>query len=1014
MLNSFLSGLGKAHWAVKAIIYVFCAILFLAFVTGINTQHFSPFTLSRDILSPVAIVGNDQVTVIIDDYEKDILFCDKDGRLFKIVDLSKPGSPAERAWKLQIIGDSVYVLATEQIDGGIFVKREIVLKYDLKGNYKGAVYHLDYPEGELHEKPKIRAMGGDGETLLLAVVVDRDISVIQVDTHEGKEPKQLRKVDIDKKIADIVFIPGTEDVLYSYENTGDGVGNYKDNKNGGAEISLSGGIEGFNLQTGESISNIEGYVKKSKELINKIGAEEYTFYDDDVLSLFVVAPIQNGTDKPPDSCYVINVTDKSVYRYDISSGKTEQIKSLPLHPWLFIRNLLFWIAVVVFGSIVILLIVRFIRNKWSSHTRTFLLMMLVLLIVTIFFSEREKNYIINQYKTNLLSTAQFVGDTITSRYSEWFSKHSAAHSGAQGDNLEGDDVEYTLKMVEDIDSIVKLVSRSQMQNSCYLQVFLIGPDKKVFFVSDSFGFAHFGNVSGNWNDVDDKLIDNVGKVMIEDALINRVYNTYRLIMGADGKPTGYIEVGNDLNNLTTALDEREINLTVELLALLITLFVLFRIISTFRGDISLYRKQKTAGSSGLGASLSGMYSFMLSVSIRLDSVILPLLAMRLCQGMEPDRAAMMAAMPVTAKAIGLWLGGLAFVPMTKWLGERRCAVLSQILCIAFCLAEAFCVSISNIYLFTAAKLVFSFFSSGIMYAFRRTIPLGTNDHELRDRAIRSDSQGSIAATVLSVLLGGYITQYINDVTLYIVGAVLSVPLLLLCRFIFPARNKDKSAAAVGRLSETAHRKRAVSVLLMPSILMLIVGIWVPTSLVNGYTGYLFPIFSKTVGMSAIVLSSFSVFAQTFNFASAKAVTEALKPYKRSKVTLMFILIPSLCLILSVMSRNIWWAIFCLFVCEFAHKQLIINFGIDVAENITEEYDAKASRHCVAIAQDGLDTATKPLLAAVVPVGYFGGSAILGGCCALLAGVRMIYERFKKKKNQDISPAVQGSKSNQVT
>lgn len=974
-----------AHWAVKTFVWFVIGVLFISFVAGINTSHLSPFTTTKKLNLPVDISVSEKGAVYIDDDLRSLCFCDINGRIIRIVDLRNFGSPADTVAEVHIFGDYVYAVASSRISNGLYFKSEYILRFDLMGNYIDTVYQIDYPQGAHKDEKSIQALGDNGKELLFTVIDGSSLTVYKQNPEKEQTPLAVCSETFDTPIISANFIPTTGDVIVRTR--------FND-------------VYYCDMAAGKSEKLTDKNIEELLSVLSRASLPKTYIIDDEALSMFVVCPVYFRNQEPVRYYIITDSINNSMYLFDYQTDETIRIESFPLSIGLFISNLTFWLAAVVFGCILLAVLVYFIKKNWNRHLRTFSIMLLVLIVVVAFFSINEREMIAEQHYSNLLSISRLMSRIIDERYGDWLKKTAAEQTVSDITKGLAEKRPDVIQAVNGISDIANMLCDSQdEENSYYACILLTSPDNKVYYVANSTGLTHYGSVNTEWEDIDEEIMASENKVsIVKDPYGVYYYYTYSFIRDDQGRIIGIYEVGNIVNNLLQKLNVRAFNLGITLLALLVVVYVLFRIVGTFRANLKDYKAQRKADNPERGASLLGAYSFLHTVSTSLDSVILPLLAMRMCEGMSPQNAAMMAVLPMTAKTVGMWAGQFLFVPLNRRLGERRCAILSEIICISMFLMLAMCVGIGNIYLFSLAKLIFALFSFGIMNAYRRTIPVGTGNETLRKKSLLSENQGTVAATVLSILLGGFIAEYLNDVMVYISGAVLSIPLLVLCFIMFLPGQNEQTVGVHDPETRTGRRKSALSILLIPSVTMLLLFLYLPCFILSGYRSYLFPIYTKSVGMSESVLSALYIFIYTFIFATSRQANKTIDSINYDKYAFPILLVPCLCLMVSVISQNVYWGVLCLFVCEFSVRQIQYIFGISTFREICKSgIDKKTARHYVSIVQYGIEAAVNPLFALLAPLGHFLGGAVIGTVCLLLGSVRAVRIRNNNRRNPAAVP-----------
>ena len=947
-------------WA-KVLLALLAVVFFIALLLGINQPHFSPFTDSLDLNGITSCSNYSNGRVLIDSEPSRMIFTDDLGRIVRIVSADQSGSPADRFLDAHIVNDRVFVISAKAYNGGIYIASESVLEYDLNGNYIRELYRVNYGNDERRSFSQFRDIADIDGLLYLVCMSGSDLKVVVFDPSQSSAPLHDIQKSFPEPLSRTAFFPSNNTVVAKSITDNVYVWQFKDDS-----VSRL------------SPNTVRDYFRQAfgLDIISVFNLPENTDLLTDVV-------LTTSNPKSSENIACIKLPDNSLLIYDINSKTLDNIKSLPIHPWLLLTNLFFWISVVILSALVLFGLFLLLRKVWSARVRNLIIIAFVVLLIVMVLSYQQDQEIIQQHQDHVISISNMIALHLSKHHMDDLVKLNNKISS--GSAITDEDSALLANLFDELSDIS--VSQKK-ENSFYACLYLVCSDGIVRILVDTQHFFPMGKNLMPFSDVEKNLMENSGLIRNESDNVIKLYRTFQPICDKNGKCVAIIEIGNYENNLSSILFQTATARAIALLAIIVTAFITYTTLRTFRGDVRRYHEQKLARIPTAGMNLNGIYSFIYALSTRMDYIILPILSLKMCQNTQMDAAttAFMAALPLTANGIGLWIGNILVVPLSRRLGEKGCAVLSQSLTIMLFLLEAFFAYISNIYLFTAAKLMFGIFSSGIMYSFRRTIPLGAPDLESRHRAMHSDNQAVISATVLSTLMGGFITQYISDYVAYLLAAALSVPLLFVCFYVFGSK-KDSAPAKDEATCGAVHTKNQWGILLKPAMIALLCLVWLVKEFEFGYPTYLFPLYTDSAGLNTIMISSLSVLALTASSIVNRAAENYLKYKDRTKTMIVILMATAICMICFIFSPNIWWAIVTLFVVEIVDRITNVDVNIAFANVIIRYgYEPKTARAHVKVFEDGLQTASKPILSLFVPLGNNFACAAVGVVCAVLLGI----------------------------
>ena len=385
----------------------------------------------------------------------------------------------------------------------------------------------------------------------------------------------------------------------------------------------------------------------------------------------------------------------------------------------------------------------------------------------------------------------------------------------------------------------------------YTQIYLFGEDNEMYLVADSYDEYPLGTKYTDMTGAEAFGIDDPGSYdvfLIEDEADGSYALMRHILYDENGRKTGFLEIGSEYGKLRSLIIENTVETSLQLLAFIFFLYVLFDTVHKYRGEIHDYIRIRKTDPDEARISLSNTYDYIVSFLMYIDSLIMVKAVVQMVDE-SAINLAIAFAIPFTAYRIGSSLGSLITSSVIGFWGERKAGIISSSLTVASFVGMGFCIIAKNIYIFAVLKFIEGIFLESILFSISEGVPYEIEDDEYRNRKILESQSASSAANLTALMAGGIIAEYISYTAMYVFCGLLAVVLVPMSMMIL--RNNDEEDNEIKTL-------KVWKFFLKPRPLSYIIFIVFSISLLYGYDEFVFPLISENSGISGLMLSSIGV------------------------------------------------------------------------------------------------------------------------------------------------------------
>ena len=416
------------------------------------------------------------------------------------------------------------------------------------------------------------------------------------------------------------------------------------------------------------------------------------------------------------------------------------------------------------------------------------------------------------------------------------------------------------------------------------------------------------------------------EIRVIDYGYGNALSKYIPIYDLNDNLSGALEVGYNYDVLLKQTFSLCLELSITILLFLTIFYIFSKEIVAFYYGLKKYHEtnKKKNDSFGMVHSLS-FFNFIAS---SLDVVIFVLIIrdMLTIKGIQGDDMMFLITIPTFLIGFGYFISYFIYSFLIKRFSIRKIAVMSSIL-ITICLVFfIFVIKINSFILFCVLTFIISILRE-ILYFIIHNIPASFDNERERYDAFHDISMGNISSSVIGTLLGGFIAQKFGNVILYLVAAIVSVPIILLYYFFIPKNyyislnNDDANVNGKNKL------KNLTNFFVNPMNFVFILLLVFPVILVDGYKSFIFPLFTAELNWSKTYISNFTVLIKVLVLVVIGFILNSTKKINQRNVIIYCMLIMGIVFIGFYINTSVLWLLAVLFIQE------VFAQTIDISKNI---------------------------------------------------------------------------------
>lgn len=474
------------------------------------------------------------------------------------------------------------------------------------------------------------------------------------------------------------------------------------------------------------------------------------------------------------------------------------------------------------------------------------------------------------------------------------------------------------------------------------------------------------------------------------------YNNYHgmtPILNDNGEIIGVVEYSKDYRLTNENIKAICINMIVKLLSIVLMIFIgLIEVTEFFKNRL----KRKELINQGIHPHMEitmvRNVSFLFYSIYFIDSVVVIFVTKKILETSGIQETAFLLALPSLMMGIGVVVSFFVFnliasrvyVKHIAWI----CGIATLVTRLGFCVA----VFLGNFVFFCLMKLIDAL-TLPYLLCIIETMCVKANDERERYYSSRQFSLGRISGFMMGVLISGFAIQDISQsAIMYGISELFLILLVLLLNRILP---KDTYYVVYSREQNTMRSREGLAFLLDKSIIVYILFLTIPLYLIMGYHGYLFPMYSDTVQMPAIYVTTAVVMSRALLLILADSIERMMKKIDYWKIAVFGIGFIGIAFMGFAINSSIIWAMFMLVITGAAEtvimpaKQVVWN-----RQARDKRISLDSASACMEIAHEIVCAFKETMMSVFLVLGSNIACVALGAFCLIFIMIFMLYTRNK--------------------
>lgn len=889
------SNLRKIVLGVFAAVAVFFGIrqigkeLILPFPNEIKLQNSTDFYM--DTAGPSAI---------IDSSNEKIVFLDENQKVVSVDNL-KGNSSISKAYSITRDDNYFYVLGEKYARNTNLVTNRRVIRYDLTGNNTGVLFDVPKDMTGTTSRQKIFT---DGEKFIFVDGValgdaTKECRVGTVRYENGEALVDIRKEERINSILDAAYLP-QKDTLYilDYEDhvlklspNETEIVDLDNNRHAGAISCLSDGTPVLCDVCSGDLYTTDGRVYANNPVYNLSVSNDYIF----------------------GSGYT---NDQTMIKIDARTGNKEIINAYK-YSFLYELDAIFTLLSLIYLSVLLIffllrLISKRKTNRNEPERRASIIMFLGIIAavgVALFYSFNMNNQIHEDMKSELILESKFISEV----YADYLKNND--EFGRAGSLKEACDAINKRSRSEHELFQKYIAAADEQQKFGAIVIFERVGDKFVlsFDSSDSF-------VPGQqlWYVNEELVVSQKGETMVIDKFGSFRECSFMPIYDGNNRVLGAIGYGRDF----AVFNDQTLTVSIEIA---MTLFTIAIIIYMGSAELmafieSVKKKKENPNAQNTEIYFTQTFTFVKGMLMYMDDALMVIVANEMLakRGEGILSFALLISLLTVAKGAGGTLGSILFMILPKRFSSKRNLVIGS-LGIALSAAGMGAAVLGNHYfLFCLWKFIFMLLAY-FVYGTVDILFLNADTEKDRLSALNGRMKGNISGSVLSIMLGGFVSNLFGYSAIYFFLAGMGALAVLLFILYFTGTMKKEDSVTQETPKVKLKKSDYVRLFFSPSILVYIFFIIAPQMLALGYKNFVFPLYSSEMNLPAYYITNLVVLSKVLSDLILDPVETALKKVDYWWRIVIAAIVVGLAFIAFTINDTIVWAVMVLVIVTIFDK-----------------------------------------------------------------------------------------------
>ena len=872
---------------------------FVMVCTGIGQTKASSFGPER-IDNPTVASHNEAGAVVADSDGSRLLFTDASGSLVGLYGLDNKQTPVDKACEIHQHGDIAYVAGLKHAEDGENIRTEAILKFNMRGDYLGAVWRQDYKENEVHVTPSVCDITTDDEgNVILVAYAEQKMHTLQLDatvTRLGKDSDKGQVLHEESHPCDSFPYDVRYDVTRNRLAMIDFNGTlYVEHDNPAELVRASVGDRQLMVQDFDTSGDMAVmYDEKSEALLRADN-----LFDDITITELATNIRCSNVEIGGDTATA--VLDTGVLRiFDLVTGSSYDIKEIPLTPAFAARTSVMLVCTIYLVVFVLVLLVRWlvrtIHAREQAKIRRGIVATAVALICMVAMVFHMFDLLQNTITSRQEIMSQMVLQTCVTSPSDLGNAATNESRRAQGEQVGDDDGTDMTSIVMNVEGILASSFANNNGVQCTLYTTTdSGPVRYLFSNQrDSvvMGQARGEEISSAVHKVIDKVNEREGPGdqkayhFVHDGSIERVSRRDKSghdvvscvapLIASDGTCCTAIEVSCHADTLLRSIMDNMLVILLMFSMVTASIYVISDEIIRSGQAFLRYRELHGQGVEWAETLLGRPLNFVLNIAFGMDAAFAVVIAKDMLAGSGLDSTTFVWGIPALAITLGTTLGTLAHALLSSRVSGRSFAVPMLLVGVA-AQGLSFCAVLNSWFVvFVVCKLLSSACFAGTTFI-SKNLAGGTAGKDVGNEHLSlvvNRSSVNIAgkgAAVVASVVGGALASAGNQ-WVYLAGALVSLLALPLLLLALP------KGRVISKHGEEANIRNVFEFLRSPIMLATLAFAIFPTVLASGYKSYILPLFLDAAGVSKSDIASLFALGNVLLY----AFTDALITHRNAR------------------------------------------------------------------------------------------------------------------------------------
>lgn len=790
------------------------------------------FSKTREISLGYITREHNGLYYVIDNGHARIMCFDSDGKeRFSIVDPSDDGKSVLYIDDCLITDENLYLSVSEW--DGMLLKRELIMKYDLQGNYIENVTQNVY-SGYKKNKHSFYGLSENQGTLIFGECMSGSVIIHHI--RDGIDEENLiTYTDAYDSVSDLVFdgdaviIMDKNGQINRYEKNIPSLIYTTDRENEDDRIPFcmdvkNGDVYFTDIRNREAL-RIDSDSKKTEVIIEGTDSQTVTVCSDN------------------DDLLVTN--SDGVHRFGKNEAYFTEIEKSNAdltNQYIFLSCMALLLLVSIMFVIRVFMIVSgfgFDSTKVAPIMIVIVEAVVLVIISTALLKAFRESYM-DKIREQLKATALIVSENIDETDMSGIEKASDFNSESYLDLIDKMERAFPLNV--------------DFYRTAYCNILKLSDDKQsgygIAYLDQSIG-VYFPLDEVEYNEV--KEVYDTGNEVWNDAVadVTGTYLSVKIpIYSSDLRVIGAVAVGADTYVVSDMIKQMQKDVLFSIVIIMLLVWVMTSEGIAFFSLLSRYHESKmtSVGNNAVPIHLIRLLIFLVFTAFNMVSSFLPVYILKRCELFAGGNAGLIASLPLTINIFVMGIMSLVSANLVRRFGIK---IIFMFACL-FSMAGNLTMLIPN-YFTMILGLLLDGIGVGLISNSIYIMLTYLNDKQVRDKCLNNYNSASLSGINMGMIIGGLLATSITQKYVFVIVAL---TWLSLCFFAGFLADKLQDILTSDEEAEVAadDKKDVPGFLCNKTILSFFALIQNPYIIFNSFVFYFVPVFAESIGYNETVIS----------------------------------------------------------------------------------------------------------------------------------------------------------------